>query len=144
MKSIYFSFLFLFLISCNHTIDRSKLNDLNGYWEIEKVVLKDGTEKEYKMNETVDYIFYKDQKGFRSKVIPQFDGGFLSNKTKENFTILEEDTYTVVAYKTDFATWKEKIIKIEKDKFEVENENGITYYYKRHTLIQLDNGEKTQ
>ncbi|NNL81966.1 MAG: hypothetical protein HKP28_01160, partial [Winogradskyella sp.] len=44
----------------------TKLETINGYWEIEKVVFPNGETKEYKYNDLIDYISINESlKGFR-------------------------------------------------------------------------------
>ena len=61
---IFLFIVFVLLLSCKQTISKTDLNNLNGYWEIEKVELPDGDKKEYKVNETIDFFKIKDEKGF--------------------------------------------------------------------------------
>jgi hypothetical protein len=126
----------LLFFSCNDTIKESELQNLNGYWEIEKVILPDGEEKEYKANETFDFFQLKDKSGTRKKGIQQFDGTFLTNDVSENFTIEFKDGICYINYKTDFATWKEEIKSISKEKLIVKNKNDLEYHYKRPVLFE--------
>ena len=70
MKKIVGLLVVVLFISCKQTIIESDLNNLNGYWEIEKVVLPDGDKKEYKVNETID--FFKIEEGFEKNSIMIF------------------------------------------------------------------------
>ena len=72
-KAITFFLLGILLYSCKQNVTEQDINKINGYWEIKKVVLKDGEKKDYKVNETIDYFQLKDSKGFRQKVMPQLD-----------------------------------------------------------------------
>lgn len=126
----------LLFFSCNDTIKESELHNLNGYWEIEKVILPDGEEKEYKANETFDFFQLKDNSGTRKKGIQQIDGTFLTNDVSENFTIELKDGSCSINYKTDFSQWKEEIISISKEKLIVKNKNDLEYHYKRPVLFE--------
>lgn len=128
----YIWVLFLMLISCSKSIEKIDIRYLNGYWEIEKVVLPNGESREYKINESIDFFEINDSlKGFRKKLIPQFDGKFLTNEVYERFSIEKQKNLLFITYKTDFAFWKEEILKLTNDNFEVKNQQGIHYYYKR-------------
>ena len=72
-------------VSCKQAISEKDIAKINGYWEIENVVLADGTKKDYKINETIDFFEIKDNNGFRQKVMPQLDGTYLTNDIKEKF-----------------------------------------------------------
>uniref|UniRef100_UPI00404ABF9A lipocalin family protein n=1 Tax=Flavobacterium sp. TaxID=239 RepID=UPI00404ABF9A len=130
---LLFAFLFFTIYGCKTDIQPEDLKHLNGYWEITKVEMPDGDEKEFKVNESMDFIHFEDKNGFRVKVIPQIDGGFLSNKTKENFDILEKESVFYFLYKTDFASWEEEIITINNEELVVKNSNDLVYFYKKRT-----------
>ena len=133
---IVLALAFVFMLSCQNGVKESDIQNLNGYWEIEKVVLPDGEEKEYKANETFDFFELKDKKGIRKKGMQQFDGTFLTNDVSENFTIEFKDGVCSINYKTDFSQWKEEIISISKEKLIVKNKNDLEYYYKRPVLFE--------
>ena len=66
MKKII-SIVFLILISaCHQKVTSNDIANLNGYWEIEKVIFSNGSKKEYTYNESYDYFQIKDKSGFRS------------------------------------------------------------------------------
>ncbi|MGG5505242.1 MULTISPECIES: lipocalin family protein [unclassified Myroides] len=111
---------------------------INGYWEIEKAQLPDGTEKDYTINSTIDYFELKeDQTGVRYKVVPQFNGEYLTNDRPESFVLTEKEGALWLVYKTDFATWEEQVLSITDEKMVVENETKIKYYYKRANPVQI-------
>ena len=126
--------LFLFFglfFSCKQSISEADLQHLNGYWEIEKVELPDGDRKKYKVNETIDFFKLDSKKGFRKKVMPQFDGTYLTNNIQEEFVITISNGNAVVDYKTKYASWNEEIIQLTKDKLVVKNQQDLEYHYKR-------------
>ena len=114
---------------------------LEGYWEITKVILPDGQEKEYSINTTVDFFELKEEgdivKGVRQKVMPQFNGEYLTNDIVEHFSVDFQDGGTWLNYSTDYATWKEKIEDLTHDEMKMKNEQGLVYYYKRYTGFSL-------
>lgn len=133
MKKVLFSiFTAVLLLSCqdkkNEVFDT---NLLNGYWEIQQVKMADGSEKDYKMSETVDYFEIKQDTGFRKKVNPQLDGTYLVNDSEEDIKVEKLTEGTYIFYKTDYATWKEKIKKLTNEQLILENEQHIQYQYKR-------------
>ncbi|MFD2891547.1 hypothetical protein ACFS5J_05910 [Flavobacterium chuncheonense] len=136
-KNLVVFLVSILLFSCSSKVEQKDLNWLNGYWEIEKVIFPDGQEKVYKINETIDYFEVNDKnEGFRVKVIPQIDGGFVSNKVKEYFKVVENDQVYFLEYKMDYANWKEELLKISEKTFEVKNENEIIYQYKRSPKVE--------
>ena len=132
MKKLFIVFVIATLgFSCKQNITESDLNNLNGYWEIEKVILPNGEKKEYKVNETIDYFKLVKNKGFRKKVMPQVDGSYLTNNLKESVYISLEEGSAIFHYKTNYAQWNEEIIAVSKDEFIVKNQQELVYHYKR-------------
>ena len=132
----YYLFLILaFLVSCKNEITQEEISNLNGYWEIEKVELPNGETKDYKINESVDFFEINNNlKGFRKKLVPQFDGRFLTNEVNESITISFKDEITFINYSTEFASWTEEIKKLNKNELVLANEQGINYIYKRKSI----------
>lgn len=128
---IRLTFLFLILVSCKQKITDLDIAKLNGYWEIEKVVAPDRDNKDYKINETIDYFKIKNNQGFRHKVTPQFNGKYLVNEFGESVKIVSKDDQIFIEYATKFSKWKDELISISDDKFVVKNDSNIEYYYKK-------------
>ena len=138
MKNIALFFLIgIVVASCKQDIKDADISKLNGYWEIEKVILKDGEKKEYKVNPTIDYFQVKDKKGFRQKVMPQLDGTFTTNNIKESISISENNGDSYINYSTDYGKWKEEIIAIEDSVLVLKNKEEIEYHYKKHVPFSL-------
>lgn len=130
--------LTLVIFSC--TEDKSHFTEnIDGYWEIKHVKLNNGYEKEYTVNETIDYIeITSDTSGFRKKMKPQFDGTFKTSNNSENFTFkIENDSFNL-HYKTPYYSWKETILEISKDEMKVINQSKDVYVYKRYTPIKVE------
>lgn len=143
-KNILLLFAVLVLSACSQ-VSKDDAKKLNGYWEIEKVLLADGSEKDYGINTIYDYFEIKeDYKGFRKKVQPQLDGKFLADNTSEDLEIKEENSKIYISYKTDYATWKEELKSISDDKMVILNQQNIEYHYKKATPINLVDGEETK
>ncbi|MFC0778457.1 lipocalin family protein [Flavobacterium sp. HJSW_4] len=138
-------FCSLLFVSCKQEVKPADIAKLNGYWEIEKVVFEKGEEKEYKMNETFDFFEIKNNKGVRTKVMPQFDGTFLTTDTFENVSVRFAGEQVFLDYKTKYAKWSEEIISLSDDKLVVKNPQKIEYHYKKAGPVNLLNdGEKTK
>jgi len=137
MKKIILFLVFGLFLSCKQSISETDLQNLNGYWEIEKVELPDGDKKEYKVNETIDFFKINDKKGFRSKVMPQIDGTYLTNDLKEDVVIVLKDGDATIQYKTNYANWNEEIIELSKDKLVVKNQQDLEYHYKRPAKFSI-------
>ena len=124
-KTIVLLGLIFILQSCNQTITDKDIANLNGYWEIKKVVLNDGDDKDYKVNETIDFFEVKDNKGFRQKVMPQFDGTFKTNNLKEEIFISNSDGNYFINYSTEYGKWKEEIIEIKDSVLVTKNDKEL-------------------
>lgn len=131
MKRISLLLVFILLISCHSSVSNEDIKKLNGYWEIQKVTLASGDQKDYKVNETVDYFEIKNKEGFRQKVMPQFDGTFRTNDIKETIKVVEENNASFIEYNTTYGKWKEEIITIEDSTLVLKNKENITYSYKK-------------
>lgn len=137
MKKVVWLFGLLFLVSCKQDIQTADVKKMNGYWEIDFVDMPDGTKKEYKVNESVDYFELKDLKGFRKKVYPQLDGKYLVNDIKENVEITTADGRWKMKYTTPYSAWSEEIIEIRDSVLVIENDAKLKYHYKRLTPFSL-------
>jgi hypothetical protein len=127
----------IILTSCKSESPKEKIPLLSGYWEIEKVTLKDGTVKEFTINTTIDFIEIQDSIGIRKKVSPKLDGTFTTFNQIETFTIEVDNNLLILIYKTPYTTWKEKVLEINKQMLLVENEDEKVYQYKRYIPINL-------
>lgn len=136
--------LFLF-VACNNTqeiSDEEMIQNLNGYWKIDKVERPQFNDvKEYDFNNTAEYIeLYPDLEGFRIKLQPQLDSTFKKSSKAETFTIKRENDSIKMHYKTPMDEWTETLISLEKDKFSVQNKKGFTYTYKRFESLAKELG----
>lgn len=138
MKPLFYSLLFSILfLSCQEKVSPDSISKINGYWEIQKVQLPDGQEKEYKINETVDYIEWNNKTGFRKKVKPQFDGKYVTNDELETIQIKDSSGIFQIHYKTDFAQWSEEILSLTDSILVLKNKQDLEYHYKRFKPISI-------
>lgn len=132
-KAMILSFL---VYGCSKPIDQIEL--LSGYWEIEKVVLQDGTTKTFTFSETIDYFQLNDSlKGLRAKVMPMADGKFSMESPMEDFKVVLELDSLNVYYKTPYAKWKETIKSLNSEQLVIVNQHNNVYFYKRYKPITL-------
>ena len=138
--------LSLFFVSCQQKIEPSDIAKINGYWEIEKVVLDKGEDKDYSINVSYDYFdIAKNNKGIRKKVMPQLDGTFLVNDTYENVAVRFKEGKTFLDYSTSYAKWSEELITLSDEELVLRNEEKKEYHYKKTGPINLTgDGEKTK
>ena len=127
----------MLLVSCHSNVKKEDIKKLNGYWEIKQVKFSTGKTKDYKINETIDYFELKSNKGFRQKVMPQFDGKFQTNGIKENIKVVENDNSFFLEYNTKYGKWKEEIISIEDSILVLKNKENLEYTYKKFKPFSL-------
>lgn len=126
----------LVTISCQ--ISKNDLQQLNGYWEIEKVVLENGETKVFSINQTVDYFTVNDSlKGFRKKLNPQLDGTYTHSNDAEAIEVYQEKGNWIIKYTTPYSEWDETIEEITQDKLTLLNQENRLYIYKRYTPISV-------
>ncbi|NND63012.1 MAG: hypothetical protein HKN48_07425, partial [Flavobacteriaceae bacterium] len=73
--------MFVILASCGQADPKVQLEFLDGYWEIEKVKLASGEEKEFSISTQIDFIEVTGDSGVRKKVRPRFDGTYAVTKS---------------------------------------------------------------
>lgn len=136
-KTILVAVTSLLFMACQEKVKPEDISKINGYWEIEKVSLPDGNEKNYKINETIDYFEVKNDSGFRKKVTPQFDGKYLVNDEYEKVKVVVEDEKLFLQYTTEYSKWKEEVLEITDEKMVLKNAAKIEYEYKRPTPFSI-------
>lgn len=132
MKNYFYVLLLtISLISCTSKPKAEDITKLNGYWEIEKVEFPDGNKKEYQVNEFIDFIELKNNKGIREKVAPQLDGTFLKGTLQDKIKIVDSADCYYLKTNSKFTKWEEKIISVSDKEFVLENQAKIVYHYKK-------------
>ena len=89
------------------------------------------------MNTSIDFIQLKEEKGYRKKMKPQFDGTYDTSKDVENFEVSDINETFTLRYKNEFSEWEEKLVELDSVSFSVINQEGITYKYKRFEPIKI-------
>ena len=134
----YLWLLSLLIISCSNNPE-SYIEHLDGYWEIKEVTLEDGNKKEYKYNETIDYISINDSlNGFRKKLKPGINGTYIATDDSEGLKVKVENGNLNIYYETPYAKWKETVLDANSENLKIINENKAVYLYKRYTPIKID------
>ena len=126
------------VLSCTKNPEQL-IEHIDGYWEIESVTLSNGKKKDYKVNQTVDYISINDSlKGFRKKMKPRFDGKYETSKDEETLQLKVENDSLNLYYTTAFSNWKETVLMANKNQLKIVNQNNNVYLYKRFTPITIE------
>ena len=145
MKKLIFILSIFLIISCSEKDPKQQIQNLNGYWQIEKVEVANDSVVEYSLSQYIDYIEINDSTGFRKKLQPQLDGGFIeASKNSETITAKVEDDALFLYYKTPFDEWKEEVIEANGEHLIVKNEDDKKYYYKKYEPLISTDEEETQ
>ncbi len=137
MKNYLWLFCLL-ILSCSENPE-AYIQHLEGYWEIVEVTLPDGSKKEFKFNETIDYISVNDSLyGFRKKLKPGINDTYFTSDDAESLVVKIENDSLNIYYTTPYAKWKETVLEATPKNLRVINKNKIVYLYKRYTPINLD------
>lgn len=110
---------------------------LDGYWQIDKVVLPGGEERSFRLSPVVDYIELKGDSGVRKKVMPQIDGSFKVNQSAERFKLEITKDSLRMHYSTAYDSWAETVIRAADSTLVVLNSDGKLYYYKKFTTFSI-------
>lgn len=132
-----------FFISCSKKVEAEDIDKMNGYWEIEKVVLPDGKEKKYRANEMYEFFQIKDFVGIRKKVTPIIDGTFMVNLDAERVSIKQGKEKFTVHYSTFYSQWDEELVSLSNEEMILKNENNTEYHYKRARPMKILKDDKT-
>ena len=142
MNRFILSLLTLFLMDCSNPPENF-IPLLEGYWEISEVTLPNGTKKIFQYNDSVDFLEFSDSlTGYRRKLKPNINGGFLTSNDVEKFQLKVENDSLNVYYSTPFAKWKETVLSASENELLVINEAKVRYLYKRYQPIDI-NEDKT-
>ncbi len=141
-KLIFLLSCTLVLTGCDMRSPQEKIDNLNGYWEIKKAELPEGTSKEFRFSELVDYIQVEEKEGFRKKMRPQLGGTFITSEDRENFSVKIENDSINLYYETPYNSWKETILTSEENELKILNPRGIIYTYKRFTPYSTNYGQE--
>lgn len=143
MKKIVLGlFTTILFVSCQSKVTSESLKSLKGYWEIERVVFKEGPDKAYTANENFDYFELKGQQGFRKKVKPNLDGTFETNDISEKFKINDKDGRFFIQFTTDYDQWTEEIVVLNEKELVLKNKEDKEYHYKKAQPINVLTHEK--
>lgn len=140
-KIVAFVVLIIAFVSCT-SVEKEDLQNLNGYWEIHKVIQPDGNEIDFGMNTIYDFYEIDDNlKGIYKKATPQLDGTFIVDDYQEEIEITENDKNFKIKFHSEFNDREVTIIEITSNKLILKNSDDKTYYYKRAEPINLLDNE---
>ena len=137
MRRILFCLLII-VSSCSENPE-NLLRHINGYWEIQEVILSDGTKREYSINETIDYIKIDENlKGFRKKMKPGLNDTYFTSEDAEGISAKFENNQLILQYTTPYANWNETVLSASEEILKIVNDNNVVYLYRRYQPINLE------
>ena len=132
MKNIIL-LLFVIFSSCTQKVEVSKINLINGYWEIQKAEDANGNEKEYKINEFYDYFDIKKNIGFHKKVQWLPTNKFLVNDAQDNLKIIVKEDKVFLKFYSEFGEHIDELVLISEDEMILVSKEKVKFYY--HKVI---------
>ena len=130
--------LCIIVVSCGNPDPEQLKSNLSGYWEIEKVLLPNGSEKQYTINLNIDYIELEGIQGVRKKLKPQLDGSFISFDQNEAFTALIRNDSLILQYETPYSQWEETVLEADESHLVLLNTDGKKFFYKSYEPLSFD------
>ena len=125
--------IFFILISCTDKVTQQDLQQLNGYWDIDKVESVDKKTTKYGANSTIDFYFVNDQnEGYRKKTTLDFSGTYKTNNIKDKIVIEAKNGAFIIKTTTSLDNWEDIIVSLTKEKLVLKNEKGVLFYYNKH------------
>lgn len=138
MKRLAILLISLIYLNCSKNPE-SYIQYLDGYWEIEKVILASGEDHNYSYNEFIDYFMVSDSlKGFRKKLKPTLNHTFEATDDVEYFKLKIEHDSLNIYYHTNFSNWKETILSASETELKIINKEKNIYIYKPYKPLNLD------
>ncbi|MFC5046381.1 lipocalin family protein [Aquimarina hainanensis] len=132
-----FAIFLLVFSSCSRKNPEDLIPFINGYWEIERVRLHDGSLKEYGFNPIVDHFTIEGLKGMRTKLKPRLDGTFVRTNPGEPIELKIENDSLFIYYQKANSPYKETVISAKENEIVLKNAIGNTYFYKPYKKIVI-------
>ena len=131
MNKIIYLILVSVVISCSSNED--KIKAVEGYWNIEQVLMPDGNEREFPFSNHMDHFKIEGYKGVKNRVSPTYDGGFISYGNPIYFEWKEKDGDIWLTFQEGEGSYKQTVEKATKETLVLLHENGTRYTYKSYT-----------
>jgi hypothetical protein len=142
-KSILSVLVLLLVVSCVHNTQKIDILDVNGYWQIDKVVSDNGEIKEYPTNVIYDYYQIKDSIGFYAKTVWQPNNVLLTNNIEEKIVLHKvKNNQVSINYSSKFGKYTNLIQNLTTESMVLIDGNKTKYYYKKVDLNTTNNGKK--
>lgn len=121
--------LVLVLAACTEAPE--DISKLEGYWQIERVIAPDDTEREYPFSLKLDYFKVRDSTGEKFRVSVKDKNEFVSDRTGVPFTFYREDGQSYLKFAKGESAYIQEISKLDNEQLVLVHENGVKYQYRR-------------
>jgi len=135
-KQLYLFLLLTIITACKSTIKEGEISQLEGYWEITKVVFQDGITKPYTVNTTIDYIDINGLKGYIKKMKPGLNGRYQTSNKAAQFKLLLKNEVWEMHFEGDLNSTL-RLLEIDSLEYAVKDQGQVRYYYKRYEPINI-------
>jgi len=135
-KQLYLFLLLTIITACKSTIKEDEISQLEGYWEITKVVFQDGTTKPYTVNTTIDYIDINGLKGYIKKMKPGLNGRYQTSNKAAQFKLLLKNEVWEMHFEGDLNSTL-RLLELDSLEYAVKDQGQVRYYYKRYEPINI-------
>ena len=135
-KQLYLFLLLTIITACKSTIQEGDISQLEGYWEITKVVFQDGTTKPYTVNTTIDYIDINGLKGYIKKMKPGLNGRYQTSNKAAQFKLLLKNEVWEMHFEGDLNSTL-RLLELDSLEYAVKDQGQVRYYYKRYEPINI-------
>lgn len=129
MRNYFLILSILFLTSCSNNASKM-VSAMEGYWNIDTVILADGTEREFPFSNHMDHFEIEGNNGVKNRVSPTFDGNFVNYGSPVPFTWESVDGKVVLTFKDGEERYQQILETCNDSKLVLLHENGTEYTYK--------------
>ncbi|WP_438969414.1 lipocalin family protein [Nonlabens sp.] len=129
-RLIYILLIFVF-VSCDS--NEEKIKALEGYWNIDEVILPNGSEREFPFSNHMDHFEVDGFNGVKNRVSPTYDGGFINYGNPIYFQWEEKDGDIWLTFQEGEASYMQTVETATKETLVLLHENGTRYTYKAYT-----------
>lgn len=129
MKYLGIFIIALATLSCTDQSTDAKLNNLQGYWNIEHVEKPDGTEQEFPFTNHMDFFEINGISGTKSRVSPTFDGKFISYGETIKFVWEVRENQLLLNFGTGESAYSMILREATKEEMVLIHEDGTIYHY---------------
>ncbi|WP_194852127.1 lipocalin-like domain-containing protein [Nonlabens antarcticus] len=129
MKYLWIIIIALITTSCSDQSTDVKLENLKGYWNIERVEKPDGEEKIFPFTNHMDFFEVNENGGTKSRVSPTFDGRFVSYGETVRFVWEMRENQLILIFEEGDKSYTQILKEATKEELILVHENGTVYYY---------------